>query len=123
MKTEIGKLHYLAFFSLRCGSLFASINDVIPNRNYLNAALNLQEGALITAIMIKKTNQRQIKEDINEEIESYKNIYSKIIQKNYDKYNTFIEGSELLSGDEEICKNFVPRAYRFLKNNRFTIKK
>jgi len=123
MKTEIGKLHYLAYFSLRCGSLFASINDVIPNRNYLNAALNLQEGALITAIMIKKTNQKQIKEDIDKEIKSYKNIYSKIIKINYDKYNTFIEGSELLSSDEKTCKNFVPRAYRFLKNNRFTIKK
>ena len=123
MKTQIGKLHYLAYFSLRCGSLFSSIHDVIPNKNYLNAALNLQEGALITAIMIKKTNQRKIKEDINKEIDSYKYIYSKIIQINYDKYNTFIEGSELLSSDEETCKNFVPRAYKFLKNNRFTIRK
>ena len=123
LKTEIGKLHYLAYFSLRCGSLFSSINDVIPNKNYLNAALNLHKGALITAIMIKKTNQRQIKKDTDEEIDSFKNIYSKIIQINYDKNNTFIKGSELLSIDEETCKNFVPRAYRFLKNNRFTIRK
>ena len=59
LKSPIGKLNYLAYFSLRCGSLFSSINDVIPNNNYLNAALNLQEGAVITAIMIEKVNQKE----------------------------------------------------------------
>ena len=58
LKSEIGKLYYLANFSLRCGSLFEALNEVTPNINILNAAINLQEGALISWIMIKKNNQR-----------------------------------------------------------------
>ncbi len=123
LKSPKGKLNYLAYFSLRCGSLFSSINEVKPNRNYLNAALNLQESAVITAIMIKIKNQKEIKREVEKNIKSYKNIYSKIILDNYTKNNKFIIGSNLLESDEESCKNFVPRAYRFLKNNQFNIRK
>ncbi|MBT35484.1 MAG: hypothetical protein CMP15_04405 [Rickettsiales bacterium] len=123
LKSPIGKLNYLAYFSLRCGSLFSSINDVIPNNNYLNAALNLQEGAVITAIMIEKVNQKEIKERVDNKIQSYKSVYSKIIQENFYKNGEYINGASLIESDEKSCKNFVPRAYRFLKNNRFNIRK
>ena len=60
LKSPKGKLNYLAYFSLRCGSLFSAINEVKPNKNYLNASLNLQESAVITAIMIKINNQKKL---------------------------------------------------------------
>ena len=123
LKSPKGKLNYLAYFSLRCGSLFSDINEVKPHKNYLNASLNLQESAVITAIMIKINNQKKIKQEVVENIKSYKNIYSKIIQDNYTTNYKFIIGSKLLESDEESCKSFVPRAYRFLKNNQFNIRK
>jgi hypothetical protein len=68
LKSEVGKLHYLANFSLRCGSLFEAINEVSPNINILNAAINLQRGASITGIMIKKNNPDQIDQEIQNNI-------------------------------------------------------
>ena len=123
LRKPLDKLHYLAYFSLRCGSLFTSIHNVFPNKNYLNASLNLQKGALITAILIKKTNQKQIKKEVEEQIKSYVDIYANLIKSNYNLHNSYIEGSEFLSQEETTCKKFVPRAYKFLRSNNFTIKR
>ena len=120
---KIGKLHYLANFSLRCGSLFEAINEVSPNINILNAAINLQRGASITGIMIKKNNPDQIDQEIQNNIIEVTNTYRNLIKINKDTNGEFIEGSNLLVGDQEICKKFVPRAYRFLGNNGFKLKK
>jgi hypothetical protein len=82
LKSEIGKLHYLANFSLRCGSLFEAINEVSPNINILNAAINLQRGASITGIMIKKNNPDQIDQEIQKIISAaYDN--AKVLLKEY----------------------------------------
>jgi|TARA_B110000263_G_scaffold210954_1_gene193693 hypothetical protein len=123
LKSEVGKLHYLANFSLRCGSLFEAINEVSPNINILNAAINLQRGASITGIMIKKNNPDQIDQEIQNNIIEVTNTYRNLIKINKDTNGEFIEGSNLLVGDQEICKKFVPRAYRFLGNNGFKLKK
>jgi hypothetical protein len=123
LKSEVGKLHYLANFSLRCGSLFEAINEVTPNINILNAAINLQRGASITAIMIKKNNPDQIDQEIQNNIIQVTNTYRNLIKINKDTNGEYIEGSDLLVGDQEICKKFVPRAYRFLGNNGFKLKK
>jgi hypothetical protein len=123
LKSEIGKLHYLANFSLRCGSLFEAINEVSPNINILNAAINLQRGASITGIMIKKNNPDQIDQEIQNNIIQLTNTYRNLIKINKDTNGEYIEGSDLLVGDQEICKKFVPRAYRFLGNNGFKLKK
>ena len=123
LKSEIGKLHYLANFSLRCGSLFEAINEVSPNINILNAAINLQRGASITGIMIKKNNPDQIDQEIQNNIIQVTNTYRNLIKINKDTNGEYIEGSDLLVGDQEICKKFVPRAYRFLGNNGFKLKK
>ena len=123
LKSEIGKLHYLANFSLRCGSLFEAINEVSPNINILNAAINLQRGASITGIMIKKNNPDQIDQEIQNNIIQVTNTYRNLIKVNKDTNGEYIEGSDLLVGDQEICKKFVPRAYRFLGNNGFKLKK
>jgi hypothetical protein len=123
LKSEVGKLHYLANFSLRCGSLFEAINEVSPNINILNAAINLQRGASITGIMIKKNNPDQIDQEIQNNIIEVTNTYRNLIKINKDTNGEFIEGSNLLVGDQEVCKKFVPRAYRFLGNNGFKLKK
>jgi len=123
LKTEKGKLQYLSVFSVQCGSLFKAINEVKPNNNILLASSNLQEGALITRIMIKKTEQRKIKEDTDKEILLMTKQYLKLLKKNHKSNGDYIKGSEMITNDQKICKNFVPRFYRFLKNNNFTIKK
>ena len=123
LKTEKGKLKYLSIFSMQCGSLFRAINEVKPNNNILLASSNLQEGALITRIMIRKTEHRKIKEDTEREILIITNQYLKLLEENNKLNGDFIRGSEVLTNDQKICKKFVPRFYRFLKNNNFTIKK
>ena len=123
LKSEIGKLKYLSNFSLQCSSLFQAINEVIPNSNILLASINLQEGAVISKIMIKKTEQRKIKEETDKQIIFMKNKYLDLMNDNK-KYNgEYIIGSDIISSDQKICKKFVPRFYKFLKNNNFTIKK
>ena len=123
LKSEIGKLKYLSNFSLQCGSLFQAINEVIPNNNILLASINLQEGAIITNIMIKKTEQRKIKEEIDEQIIFMKNKYVDLMNKNKKVNGEYIIGSDIISNDQKICKKFVPRFYKFLRSNSFTIKK
>ncbi|MAC42304.1 MAG: hypothetical protein CMJ05_11035 [Pelagibacterales bacterium] len=123
LKSEVGKLHYLANFSLRCGSLFEAINEVTPNINILNAAINLQRGASITAIMIKKNNPDQIDQEIQNLITKVVINYRNLININKDTNGEYIKGSNLLADDLEICKKFIPRAYRFLGNNGFKLKK
>ena len=82
LKSEIGKLKYLANFSLQCGSLFKAINELTPNNNNIMlASVNLQEGALITKIMLKKTEQRKIKEEIDTQILFMKNKYLSLMKK------------------------------------------
>ena len=99
----------------------SSINDVIPNNNYLNAALHLQEGAVITAIMIEKVNQKEIKERVDNKIQSYKSVYSKIIQENFYKNREYINGASLIESDEKSVKILVT-SLSFFKNNRFNRK-
>ena len=123
LKSEVGKLHYLANFSLRCGSLFEAINEVTPNINILNAAINLQRGASITAIMIKKNNPDQTDQEIQNLITKVVINYRNLINTNKDTNGEYIKGSNLLADDLEICKKFIPRAYRFLGNNGFKLKK
>ena len=124
LKTEKGKLNYLSVFSIQCGSLFKAINEVIPNNNILLASSNLQEGALITRIMIqKKTEQRKIKKDTERKILIMSRQYLKLLEENHKMNGNYIEGSEIITNDQKMCKKFVPRFYRFLKNNNFTIKK
>jgi len=123
LKSEVGKLHYLANFSLRCGSLFEAINEVTPNINILNAAINLQRGASITAIMIKKNNPDQIDQEIQNSITKTVNNYRNLIKANKDTNGEYIKGSNLLADDLEICKKLIPRVYRFLGNNGFKLKK
>ena len=123
LRSPIGKLKYLADFSLQCGSLFEAINEVIPNHNILIASINLQEGALIAKIMIKKTEQRNIKKEVENRTTYLKNKYSELLNKNKNINGDYIKGSEFLSNDEIMCKKFVPRFYKFLKSNSFTIKK
>ena len=123
LKSPIGKLNYLADFSLQCGSLFQAINEVMPNNNILIASINLQEGALIAKIMIKKTEQRNIKKEVENRTTYLKNKYSELLNKNKNINGDYIKGSEFLSNDEIMCKKFVPRFYKFLKNNSFTIRK
>ena len=123
LKSEMGKLKYLANFSLQCGSLFKAINELIPNNNIMLASVNLQEGALITKIMIKKTEQRKIKEEIDAQILFMKNKYLNLMKKNLASNGDYIEGSEIINNDQKICKKFVPRFYKFLRSNNFTIKK
>jgi len=123
LKSEIGKLKYLSNFSLQCGSLFQAINEVIPNNNILLASINLQEGAIITNIMIKKTEQRKNKEEIDEQIIFMKNKYVDLMNKNKKVNGEYIIGSDIISNDQKICKKFVPRFYKFLRSNSFTIKK
>ena len=123
LKSEIGKLYYLANFSLRCGSLFEALNEVTPNINILNAAINLQEGASISWIMIKKNNQAQIKQETRKSIIQIVSQYRNLIKVNKNVNGKYIEGSELLVEDKEICIKFIPRAYRFLGNNGFKLKK
>ncbi len=123
LKSEIGKLKYLADFSLQCGSLFQAINELIPNNNIMLASINLQEGALITKIMIKKTEQRKIKEEIDAQILFKKNKYLNLMKKNFVSNGDYITGSDMINEDQKICKKFVPRFYNFLRSNSFTIKK
>ena len=123
LKTAIGKLNYLADFSLQCGSLFEAINQVTPNKNILLASMNLQEGAIITKIMIKKTEQRKIKEETNKQQLYIKNIYLELLYKNKNTNGDYIKGSDRLNSDQKICKKFIPRFYKFLRSNSFTIKK
>ena len=123
LKSEMGKLKYLANFSLQCGSLFKAINELIPNNNIMLASINLQEGALITKIMIKKTEQRKIKQEIDAQILFMKNKYLNLMKKNLASNGDYIEGSEIINNDQKICKKFVPRFYKFLRSNNFTIKK
>ena len=123
LKSEMGKLKYLANFSIQCGSLFKAINELIPNNNIMLASLNLQEGALITKIMIKKTEQRKIKEEVDAQILFMKNKYLNLMKKNLASNGDYIEGSEIIDNDQKICKKFVPRFYKFLKSNNFRIKK
>jgi len=123
LKSPIGKLNYLADFSLQCGSLFQAINEVMPNNNILIASINLHEGAIITKIMIKKTEQRKIKKEIENQQTYLKNKYAELLNKNKNVNGDYIKGSESLSNDEIMCKKFVPRFYKFLKSNSFTIKK
>jgi len=123
LRSEIGKLKYLANFSLRCGSLFQAINELIPNNNIMLASINLQEGALITKIMLEKKEQRKIKEEIDTQILFITNKYLDLMKKNLTSNGDYIEGSEIISDDQKLCKKFVPRFYKFLKSNSFTIKK
>ena len=123
LKSEIGELKYLANFSLQCGSLFKAINELTPNNNIMLASVNLQEGALITKIMLKKTEQRKIKEEIDTQILFTKNKYLNLMKKNLASNGDYIEGSEIINNDQKICKKFVPRFYKFLKSNNFRIKK
>ena len=123
LKSEMGKLKYLADFSIQCGSLFKAINELIPNNNIMLASVNLQEGALITKIMIKKTEQRKIKEEVDAQILFMKNKYLNLMKKNLASNDDYIEGSEIIDNDQKICKKFVPRFYKFLKSNNFRIKK
>ena len=123
LKSEIGKLKYLATFSLQCGSLFQAINELIPNNNIMLASINLQEGALITKIMLKKTEQRKIKEEIDTQILFMKNKYLSLMKKNLASNGDYIAGSDMINEDQKICKKFVPRFYNFLRSNSFTIKK
>ena len=123
LKSEMGKLKYLANFSIQCGSLFKAINELIPNNNIMLASVNLQEGALITKIMIKKTEQRKIKEEVDAQILFMKNKYLNLMKKNLASNGDYIEGSEIIDNDQKICKKFVPRFYKFLKSNNFRIKK
>jgi hypothetical protein len=123
LRSPIGKLKYLADFSLQCGSLFEAINEVIPNNNILIASINLQEGALIAKIMIKKTEQRNIKKEVENRTTYLKNKYSELLIKNNNINGDYIKGSEVLLNDEIMCKKFVPRFYKFLKSNSFTIRK
>jgi len=123
LKSEIGKLHYLAKFSLRCGSLFEAINEVTPNIKILNAAINLQEGASIAGIMIKKNNPDQTNQEIRIDIIQVTSEYRNLIKANKAANGEYIDGSDLLAGDKEICIKFIPRAYRFLGNNGFKLKK
>ena len=46
-----------------------------------------------------------------------------LINTNKDTNGEYIKGSNLLADDLEICKKFIPRAYRFLGNNGFKLKK
>ena len=123
LKSEIGKLKYLSHFSLQCSSLFQAINEVLPNNNILLASINLQEGAIITKIMLQKTEQRKIKEEIDEQIIFMKNKYLDLMNKNKKANGKYINSSGIISNDQEICKKFVPRFYKFLRSNSFAIKK
>lgn len=123
LKSEIGKLKYLSHFSLQCSSLFQAINEVLPNNNILLASINLQEGAIITKIMLQKTEQRKIKEETDEQIIFMKNKYLYLMNKNKKANGKYISSSDIISNDQEICKKFVPRFYKFLRSNSFTIKK
>jgi len=123
LKSEMGKLKYLANFSLRCGSLFQAINELIPNNNIMLASINLQEGALITKIMLEKKEQRKIKEEIDTQILFITNKYLDLMKKNLTSNGDYIKGSEIINDDQKLCKKFVPRFYKFLKSNSFTIKK
>ena len=49
LRSPIGKLKYLADFSLQCGSLFEAINEVIPNNN-LQYLLTCKKTIIITGI-------------------------------------------------------------------------
>lgn len=123
LKSPIGKLNYLANFSLQCGSLFEAINKVMPNNNILIASINLQEGAIIARIMIKKDAQKNIKDEVDKQIKYMKNKYSKLLNENKENNKNYIKGSDILTNDQIMCKRFIPRFYQFLKSNNFTIKK
>ena len=73
--------------------------------------------------MIKKTEQRKIKKEIENRKTYLKNKYAELLNKNKNINGDYIKGSESLSNDEIMCKKFVPRFYKFLKSNSFTIKK
>ena len=45
------------------------------------------------------------------------------MNKNKKANGKYINSSGIISNDQEICKKFVPRFYKFLRSNSFTIKK
>ena len=99
--TSKGKLNHMFKFSLRCSALLYSLGKETDNNKIIPISRNFNQSAYVALLLIKKKNADALRNQVSEYIKEYIKIYTPILKNNFSKNNKYIEGSDILEGEQK----------------------